>query len=92
MTEVWFAKKYRIKQDNKQKDFGITDTKKKIVKINKRKSKATHQKGELLDSINHERLHTKNPRKSERAIIKMTQRSTSHLSKKVKNKLYKTLN
>jgi hypothetical protein len=92
MTEAWFLKKYRVKVDNKAKYFGSTDTKKKIITINKKKSKATRQKGEVLDSINHERLHALHPRKSEKRIIKMTEKSTGKLSKKTKGRLYKLIN
>lgn len=92
MTSDWFAKKYKFSIDNKQKSFATTDTKKKTVKINKKKSKSTGQKGELLDTINHEILHTKHPKKSEAKIIKMTRKSTPKLSKKTKVKMYKLLN
>ena len=45
MSEKWFNDKYRVHVDNKSKFFGVTDTKKKTIVVNKKKSKATGQKG-----------------------------------------------
>ena len=85
--ERWFQKKYRVKVDNKQKAFAETDTKKKTIKINVKKSKATHQKGELLDTLAHETLgHAMHPNMSEKNVRKMT--AARKLSEKTKRKLY----
>lgn len=86
MAEDWFKKKYKVSVDNKMPYFGVTDTKRRTIKINKRKSKSTKQKGELLDSLAHEVNHARFPRKSERAVEKMT--AKQKLSKRSKNKLY----
>jgi len=88
MSEVWFRRKYKVVKANKAKFFGETDTKKHIIKINVKKSKATGVKGELLDTLTHEIQHAKHPRAGERKIEKMTKKSTKKLSKKSKNKLY----
>ena len=90
--DKWFKKKYSVKVDNRMKYFGETDTTKKTIKINKRKAKKSGQKGELLDSIRHEVLHAKHPRKSEKRIQKMTERSTKRMSKRSKQKTYNLLN
>jgi len=91
-------KKYRVKKDNKMKWFGDTDTTKKIIRINIKKSKQTGKKrgmlgrkvrnGEVLDTILHETLHAKHPKKSEREITKLTPKVSKKLSKRSKNKLY----
>ena len=90
--DKWFQNKYRVKIDNKMRYFGETDTKKKVIKINKRKSKSTGTKGELIDSINHEVQHAKHPHLSERQTEKRTINSTNKLSKKSKQKLYNLTN
>ena len=92
MAERWFQDKYRVKVDNKSKFFGVTDTKKKTIIVNKKKSKQTGQKGEVLDSIYHETLHAKHPNKSERKIEKMSARGEKKLSRRSKNKLYSLIN
>lgn len=89
--EKWFLKKYKVKRDDHMKEFGETDTKKKVIRINVRKSKKTGQRGEVLDSILHETLHARHPRKSEKAIERMTSQSAKRLSKRSKNKLYKLI-
>lgn len=86
--EKWFQKKYRVKINNHSPYFGVTDTKAKTITINKKKSKKTGQKGEVLDSIFHETLHAKHPKKSERKIEQMSARGEKKLTKKAKSKLY----
>ena len=86
MAEKWFQSKYRVKVDNKSKYFGVTDTKRKTIIVNKKKSKQTGQKGEVLDSIQHEVNHARFPRKSEKSVEKLTTRQK--LGKKQKSKLY----
>lgn len=90
MAERWFQDKYRVKVDNKSKFFGVTDTKKKTIIVNKKKSKQTGQKGEVLDSIQHEVNHARFPRRSEKAVEKLT--ASQKLSKKSKQKLYSLIN
>lgn len=71
----------------------MTDTKKKVVTINVRKAKSTGQKGELLDSINHERLHTLHPKANDgKKFEEKVKRSTAHLSKESKAKLHNLIN
>lgn len=80
--------RYKVKVDNKMPYFGETDTSKHLIRINKRKAKATHQKGELFDSIYHEVAHSKHPRMKEKTIQALTERNTKYASKKTKAKLY----
>lgn len=87
--DKWFRKKYRVKVDNKMPYFGETDTTKKIIKVNVKKSKSTKNRGEVLDSISHEINHAKYPKKSEKSIEKITERQK--LSKKQKSKFYKLI-
>ncbi len=80
--------KFKYKVANKSKYFGSTDTKKGLITINKKKSKATGQPGELLDSIVHETLHAKHPKMKETPVQKMTKRVIKKLSQLQKKKLY----
>ncbi len=80
--------RYKFKVDNSMRGFGETDLDRKVVKVNKKRAKATHQKGELLDTIAHELLHVKHPKAKERTIQKKTERVTKRLSPKEKAKLY----
>lgn len=87
--EKWFLKKYRVKVNNKLKFFGDTDTKKKVIQINVKKSKRMRRRGELLDTLNHERLHAKFPHRDDgKKFDKMVNRSDARLGKKSKQQLY----
>ena len=88
MSEAWFRNKYKVIKANSARFFGETDTKKKIIKINVKKSKATGVKGELLDTITHELEHAKHPRAKEKKIEKITKQATKKLSKRTKSRLY----
>ena len=84
-------KGYKVLVDNNLKDekghsiFGETDTKKKTIKINVKKSRKSKRKGELSDTVAHEFLHAKNPRLSE----KQTYKRTAKIPQKQKSKLLK---
>src|ERR1700735_3911240 len=80
-----FYKGYKVLVSNSLKAFGQTDTKKKVVKINVKKSKSTGKKGELSDTIAHDFVHVRNPRLSE----KQTYKRTSKIPQKQKSKLLK---
>lgn len=68
--------------------FGDTDIKKKVIRVNVKKSKKTKRKGEVLDSIAHETLHARHPKKSEQNIRTLTTKTITKLNKKQKSKLY----
>jgi hypothetical protein len=65
--------------------FGETDTKRKTVKINVKKSKASKRKGELSDSLAHEFQHVLHPSMSEKQVYKRT----AKIPQKQKSKLLK---
>jgi hypothetical protein len=79
---------YKRKVDNKMKWYGNTDTKKKVIRINKKKSKRAG-KGELIDSIMHEEVHAKHPRMKEKSVERKTTRVVKAASRKKKARLYK---
>ena len=80
--------KYKRKVDNKMRWYGDTDTTKKVIRINKKKSKKAGR-GELLNTIVHEELHAKHPRMKERGVIKKSTTVTNKMSREQKAKLYK---
>lgn len=80
-----------MKVNNKLKAFGMTDPKKKVIEINKKKVKKTKQKGELLNTIVHESIHAKNPNMKEKTVIKKTMKVMKKMTKKQKMKVYKKL-
>jgi hypothetical protein len=79
---------YRVYTDNSMRFFGDTDTTKKVIRVNVKKSKATKQRGEVADSVLHELHHAFSPRASEKTVEKRTARSLPRLSKRSKSKLY----
>ncbi len=85
------AKKVKYKVDNKMKLFGQANLDTGEIKINKKKNKAAG-KGELLDTIVHEKLHIKHPKMSEKNIRKKTPIVLKKLSKKSKQQLFNKLN
>ena len=70
--------------------FGDTDTEKKLIRINKKKSKA-HGSGELLDTIVHEKMHADHPKRYERTVRKKTRIMIKRMSNKRKQKMYKSV-
>ena len=79
---------YQIKVNNRLRSFGETDTQKKIIQINKKKSKHSKNKGELLDTIEHEFMHAKHPKMKEKNVVKKTAKATKKMSPKTKKKIY----
>lgn len=83
--------KYKIKVNNKMRSFGETDPKKKLIQINKKKAKSTKKRGELLNTIVHEKIHAKSPKMKEKIVIKKTMKVMKKMTKKQKAKTYKKL-
>ncbi len=79
--------KYKWLTDNHQKYFATTDDKKRIVTINRKKNKASG-KGELADTILHEKQHIAHPMAKEKTIQGLTKKTMKKLSSKSKHKLY----
>ncbi len=65
-------KKAKIVVNNHMRAFGQTDTKTKVVEINKKKHKG--DKRELADTIKHELLHVKHPKMHEKTVYKKTKK------------------
>ncbi len=83
-------KGYKFKTDNKLKAFGETDWQKKTVRINKKKNKKT-SKGELIDSIAHEKMHINHPKMKEKTVQKKTKQQVKKLNKGQKDRDYSLL-
>lgn len=83
--------KYKIKVNNKLKVFGMTDPKKKMIQINKKKAKSSKRKGELLNTVVHEKIHAKHPKMKEKQVIMKTMKVMKKMTKKQKSKVYKKL-
>lgn len=79
-------KSYKRKVDNKMRSYGETDYKKKTVRINKSKKK--NKKGDILDTIVHEKMHIKHPKMHERTIRKATKKAVKSMGRKAKQKHY----
>mgnify|MGYP007071569735 CR=1 FL=1 len=79
-------KTFKRKVDNKLNGYGETDLKKRIVKINKSKKK--NKKGEIIDSIVHEKSHILHPKMHEKNIQKRTTRVLSKMNRKQKQRHY----
>ncbi len=81
--------------DNKMRSWGDTDLEKKVIRINKKKSKnvpfkKSLPKGypEVLDTIVHEEMHAKYPKMKEMDVRKKTRRMIEKMTKKQKSKYY----
>jgi hypothetical protein len=81
-------KKWKRKTDNKMHAFGDTDLDKKVIRVNKKKSKKDGGKGEVLDTIVHETAHAKHPKMKEKNIRKHTKRLIKKLNKRHKKSYY----
>ncbi len=74
--------------------FGETDFDKKIIKIDKKKHKSgkwggiPKQDSTLINTIVHEELHVKHPKKTEVQIRKLARSKVSKMGDKIKRKLY----
>ncbi len=71
--------------DNKMRWQGDIDYKKKLIRINKSKSK---KKSSVIDTIVHEEYHRKKPTMHEKTVYKKTKKTVKRLSPKTKRKLY----
>jgi len=78
--------KYKRKVDNKMHSFGETDLDKHTIRINKSKKKNT--RGDILDTIVHEKEHILHPKKRENTVRKATEKKIKHMSPKQKKKHY----
>lgn len=96
-------KAYKLKTDNKMRNYGDIDYKKKIIRVNKKLSKKdpSHKRPvkkyaskypEVADSIYHELDHAQYPKKNEKQVYKDTSKAMKRMSSKQKAKLYKKFN
>lgn len=76
------------KVDNKIKWLGEYNPKTETIKVNKKKNKEAHRKGELIDTIVHEELHAAHPRLGEKDIVHLTKTVVNNMSEKLKANLY----
>jgi len=79
-------KNYKRKVSNKMHGYGDLDLEKRIVRINKSKKK--NKRGEILDTIVHEKQHILHPKKYERNIRKVTKKTIGKMTKRQKQKHY----
>lgn len=86
MKAINNIKTYKRAVSNKMQGYGLTDFEKKTVKINKSKTK--NGKGEVLDTIVHEKEHILHPKKYERTVRKDTARKINKMTGKAKSKHY----
>ncbi len=77
---------YQRKVDNKMRTFGSVDLRTREVKINKSKKK--NSRGEILDTIVHEKMHIRHPGMYERTIRKQTARQVAKMSRSQKQRHY----
>lgn len=88
-------KGYTLKVDNKMRDFGETDTAKKVIRINKKLHKKAaeynvpKQDRPLINTIVHEKLHALHPKAHEKTVRKLARSMVAHMSPKQKQKHYK---
>lgn len=88
ITNKDLKKTYKRRVDNKMHAFGDTDLEKKVIRVNKKKSKKQGGKGEVLDTIVHEVSHAKHPKMKEKNIRKYTKRLIKKLNKRHKRGYY----
>lgn len=91
-------KKYKKVIDNKMRSFGDVSYEKKVVRINKKKSKkdgrtrpinkGANKYPEVLDTIYHEERHIKHPKEHEKTVRKKTGAAMKTLTAKQKEKIY----
>jgi hypothetical protein len=80
-------KKFKRTVDNKMPYFGETDLQKKTIRINKSKKK-NKNRGDVIDTIVHEKEHILHPKKYERNIRKSTAKKLQKMTRKQKQKHY----
>ena len=78
--------KYTV--DNKEKGFGSYNDKTNVIKVNKKRHK---KKGELLDTLVHETLHSKHKKMKEKSIRTKTAKMIAKMSSEEKRKYYSKL-
>ena len=79
---------YKRVIDNKMKDYGEIDEKKKVIRIRKKPFKTKKwKKGEVLDSIVHEETHRKHPKMLEKTVYKKAKKAKRDEAS-AKKKLY----
>ena len=84
------AKKYKRVVDNKMKAFGDIDYTKRVIRVNKKRSKAVSAPGYpgVLDTIVHEELHRMYPKMKEKNVRKEAPKRIKKMSKREKSKYY----
>ncbi len=82
--------KYKRVTSNKMRYFGDIDDEKRVIRVNKRRSKSKDgkKKGGLIDTIVHEETHRLHPKMHEKTVIKATKRSVKRMSARQKKKNY----
>jgi hypothetical protein len=88
LTNTDLKKMYKRKTDNKMRDYGDTDLEKKVIRVNKKKSRKSGKRGEVLDTIVHEARHAKHPKEHEKTTRKKTKKLIKRLNKKQKRSYY----
>lgn len=92
-------KQYKRKVNNKLGWYGDTDIKKKIIQVNKKRSKNkpthkrpinkhAHKYPEVLDTIVHEEMHAAHPKKHEKTVRIETRNKLKRMSEIRKKKFY----
>ncbi len=81
------AQKYERVVDNRMHGYGDIDFKKKIIRVNKKRSKKAGP-GEVLDTIVHEETHRKHPKMHEKTVRKETKEAIKKMSPTQKSKQY----
>lgn len=84
------VKKWKRVVDNKMRWQGDTDLEKKVVRVNKKKSKKKSGRGGVIDTIVHEEMHVTHPKMHEKTVYKKTKKKVKRLTPKQKKKLYLT--
>lgn len=82
------TKGYKRVIDNKMRNFGDTDFLKRVIRVNKKKSKKLGGRGEVLDTIYHEEMHAKHPKMKEKSVRVRTVREIKKLTPSQKRKYY----
>ncbi len=85
-AEIKSIKKYKRTTDNKMRSYGETDLEKKTIRINKNKKK--NKRGDIIDTIVHEKEHILHPKKHEKTVRKSTKKKLKGMSSKEKQKHY----
>ena len=88
LTNTDLKKMYKRKVDNRMHAFGDTDLGKKVIRVNKKKSKRDGSRGEVLDTIVHEAAHAKHPKMKEKNIRTHTKKLVKKLNRKQKKSYY----